>query len=204
MYLDPPRQARGEHGRDPLAVNAVIAREVREAGQGPQGPGVPLLEWILLTNEPVECEAQARGAVDDYGCRWVIEDYHKAMKTGCGIERVQMTTRHGLDNVIATLSVLAVHLLALRDAARDERTRDDPARQYETDVKVQLAAEHAKHSDWEAMTVSQFYLAVAKMGGYVQNPAKRPPGWVILWRGYMRLEDMAEGVRLAAENCVKT
>jgi hypothetical protein len=100
--------------------------------------------------------------------------------------------------------VLAVHVLRLRCNARDEQVRDQPARLHEEPLKVQLAARDSKRADWERMTVWEFYIAVARMGGYVLNPRKRPPGWVVLWRGYTRLADMCEGVRLMGESCVQT
>jgi hypothetical protein len=199
VNLVPPRQARGEHGREPLAVWAVIARETGE----PAG-GEDRVEWVLLTNRPVESAAAAREVVGFYACRWMVEDYHKAMKTGCGVEQTQMTSRHGLGNVIALLSVLAVLVLTLRCKARDEKTREQPARLHEEELKVQLAAEDARHPDWREMTVWEFYVAVARMGGYVLNPRKKPPGWIVLWRGYMRLEDMCEGARLMRKRSVQT
>jgi hypothetical protein len=194
----PPRQARGDHGPDPVDVWGVIAREAAPPA------GEERVEWVLLTNRPVESAGQAREVVEDYGCRWLVEDYHKAMKTGCGVEDLQMTTRHGLDNAIAVLSVLAVHVLRLRCNARDEQTRRQPARLHEDPLKVELAARDAGRADWRAMTVWEFYVAVARMGGYVLNPHKRPPGWIVLWRGYTRLEDMCDGIRLLGERCVQT
>lgn len=198
VQIRPPRQPRGDHGPEPMALWGVIAGEV-----GPPEGEEPI-EWILLTNRPVDCVAAARQVVEDYACRWMIEDYHKAMKTGCGIEELQMTTRHGLDNAIVLLSVLAVHVLRLRCNARDESIRQQAARLHEDELKVQLAARDSKHPDWRTMTVWEFYVAVARMGGYMLNPHKRPPGWIVLWRGYIRLEDMCEGVRLMHERCVQT
>jgi hypothetical protein len=202
VHLVPPRQARGDHGTEPLMVWAVIVREL------PRAPGSketgPLLEWILLTNRPVTTAEEARGVAADYACRWIIEDYHKAQKTGCGIEELQLTTRHGLDNAIAVLSVLAVHVLKLRCLARDPTLRDEPARAHAETLKVKLAARASRHADWKVMTVWEYFLAIARLGGYMLNPHQRPPGWIILWRGYMRLEDMCQGVRLLDERCVQT
>lgn len=190
VTIRPPRQPRGQHDQAPLSLIAVIAREVQPAaGQEP-------IEWILLTNQPIATAEQAREVVEDYACRWMIEEYHKALKTGCGIEETQMTTLHGLSNVIALTSVLGVHVLRLRCKARNERIAQQPARLHEEELKVQLAARDSKHPDWRTMTVWEFYIAVARMGGYVLNPRKRPPGWLVLWRGYIRLEDMCAGVRL--------
>lgn len=198
VQILPPKQPRGDHDREPLTVWAVIARE-----ENPENPDDPI-EWILLTNQPVETAAAAQQVVSDYACRWLVEDYHKAQKTGCGVELTQMTKLHGLENVIATTSVLAVHVLKIRCLARDEQTKDEPACEHEEQLKVRLAARHVKHKNWRTMSVWAFYIAVAKMGGYMLNPQKRPPGWIILWRGYSRLNDMVEGVRLMEERCVKT
>jgi hypothetical protein len=190
VTIRPPRQPRGRHTQQPLSLCGVIAREVCP----PQG--AKPIEWILLTNQPLETIEQAREVVQDYACRWMIEDYHKALKTGCGIEETQMTTLHGLRNVIALTSVLGVHVLRLRCKARDEQIAQQPARLHEEELKVQLAARDSKHADWRVMTVWEFFIAVARMGGYVLNPKKRPPGWLVLWRGYIRLEDMCAGCRL--------
>lgn len=196
----PPCQPRGDHGEDPLPVWGVRVWELpRPDGPGAQGP---LLEWILLTNRPVPTMEAARGVAEDYACRWMVEDFHKAQKTGCGVEALQMTTRHGLDNAITLLSVLAVHVLMLRCLARDPQMRDAPARAHEDPLKVKLAARASRHADWKRMTVWEYYIAVARLGGYMLNPHKRPPGWIILWRGYMRLEDMCHGARLQVERCV--
>ena len=146
----------------------------------------------------------AVGVAEDYACRWLIEDYHKAQKTGCGMEELQMTTRHGLDNAIALLSVLAVQVLKLRCLARDPLLRDQPALAHAEELKVKLAAKASGHAAWQTMSVWEYHLAIACLGGYMLNPRKRPPGWIILWRGYMRLEDMCHGVRLLDERCVQT
>ena len=202
VSIQPPRQARGEHGREPMTLWGLIARE--ELSPEALASGAAPIEWILLTNRPVETIEQAREVVDHYACRWVIEDYHKAQKTGCGMEDLQLTTRHGLDNAITVLSVLAVHVLAVRCRARDESTRDQPARLHEEELKVEVAGRASKHPDWRKMTVWDYYIAIARLGGYMLNPPKRPPGWQVLWRGYIRLESMCAGVRLMSERCVQT
>jgi hypothetical protein len=198
----PPRQPRGEHGQEPMALWAVIAREVLSAEA--VASGAKPMEWMLLTNRPLSTVEQACEVVEHYACRWIIEDYHKAQKTGCGIEELQLTTRHGLDNAITVLSILATHVLRLRCLARDETTRDEPARLHEEALKVQVAARASKHADWRTMSVWEFYIAVARLGGYMLNPLKRPPGWQLLWRGYIRLESMCAGIRLMNERCVQT
>src|SRR5262245_59523975 len=107
-----PGKRSGEYTAKSLILSAVRVWE-------PQPPrGVEGLEWILLTNIPVTDEATAEQRVEWYEHRPIVEEYHKCMKTGCGVETLQFTTIEGLEPAIAVLSVLAITLLRLRDAAR--------------------------------------------------------------------------------------
>ena len=45
-----------------------------------------------------------------------------------------------------------------------------------------------------AMTVKQFYLAVARLGGHMNRKRDGAPGWLVLWRGWMKLQSMVDGV----------
>ena len=89
--------------------------------------GVEPLEWILLTNVPVGSAADAWQRVDWYRVRWVIEEYHKGQKTGCGIEQLQFRHRDRLEPVVALLSVVALTLLELRDLSRRPEAQSQAA-----------------------------------------------------------------------------
>ena len=77
------------------------------------------VEWLLLTSEPVETQAEVKAVVDGYRTRWVIEEYFCAVKTGCGFERRQLESAHALYNMLAFCLVLAYVLLLMRTLARD-------------------------------------------------------------------------------------
>ncbi len=68
--------------------------------------------------------ADANERIDWYQCRWIIEEYHKALKTGCQIEDMQFTTEDRLQPAIALISVVGVSLLQLRDASRRADAED--------------------------------------------------------------------------------
>jgi hypothetical protein len=40
--------------------------------------------------------------------------------------------------------------------------------------------------------------AIARLGGYLDRKSDGPPGWQTLWKGWMRVMDVLEGVHLAA------
>jgi hypothetical protein len=191
VELAVPKIKYGEHGRQPLAAWVIRVWEVEApAGQEP-------LEWILLSNVPTATRQQAWERVDWYACRPIIEEYHKAQKTGCGMERPQFTTRKALEVTIAMLSVVAVQLLRLRDLARRPDADARPA----TDVIDADYVEGLSLWRWKEarmnLSVKEFLYALARKGGHLGRPSDRPPGWLVLWRGWMALQPLVEGLRLA-------
>ncbi len=76
--------------------------------------------WYLVTNEPIDTAEQVAEVVDAYRARWVIEEFFKALKTGCQIEKRQMESYEALRIALALFLPIAVRLLALCDAARTE------------------------------------------------------------------------------------
>jgi hypothetical protein len=70
-----------------------------------------VLEWILLTTEPITSVDEIRKITRYYESRWRIEDFHKAWKSGVGVERQRMQSPKNLEKMVVTLSFLAVRLL---------------------------------------------------------------------------------------------
>lgn len=190
VELTAPAQPRGDHGSDPVPLDLVVAREV----DAPEG--VEPLEWILLTDRPAGDLAGAATVADWYACRPVVEELHKGMKTGCGIETLQFTTEAALQPAIALLSVVAVFLLQVRDAARDPATAGRPAVEYvpETYAAVLCAWRHGEvRPGW---TIGEFYYALGRLGGHQNRRSDPPPGWLVLSRGWTRLRAMVHGAEL--------
>ena len=44
-----------------------------------------------------------------------------------------------------------------------------------------------------SLSVQDFYRALARLGGHPDRGRKRPPGWLVLWRGWMALQHMVDG-----------
>src|SRR5205807_8629067 len=91
---------------------------------GPEPPeGVEGLEWVLLTSVPTASVEQAGQRVDWYRARWIVEDYHQGLKTGCRIEVRQLQSYEALRRVLGLLAPAAVRLLQLRAVARETPER---------------------------------------------------------------------------------
>lgn len=187
VTLVPPQNACGKHRGQPLLVWVVRAWEVHP----PQG--VEPIEWILLTNVPVANRAAAGQALDWYSCRWVVEEFHKAQKTGCGIELPQFTTEAALQPVIALLSVVALLLLDLRRLSRLPEAATRLATEVVPPEYVQVLSGWRYQDMDRPLTIREFFLALARLGGHQNRKRDHPPGWLVLWRGWTKLQPMVEG-----------
>jgi hypothetical protein len=186
VRIKAPREHKGEHGDEPVDVWAIRVWEP----QPPVGVKEPL-EWLLLTNVVVHNDAEARERVGWYERRAVVEEFHKAQKTGMGIETLQLQSRHGLEGMIAILSVLAVALLNLRQMGRQEEAARQPAA---TVVDPQWVAVLSiwTYGERRELSVRQFYLDLARLGGYRNRRRGAWPGWLVLWRGLTKLLHMVQ------------
>ena len=106
--LSPPSDRRGEQ---PIKVNAVLVREENAPAGGTR------LEWMLLTTEPVATFAEATVVVDHYEKRWLIEEFHKAWKSGCRVETRPLQSLDALERMTAITAHVAVRILQLRTVA---------------------------------------------------------------------------------------
>jgi hypothetical protein len=198
VTLDLPGKRKGDYPPEPLELWAVRVWEPH-----PPRETEPL-EWILLTNVETTTPAAARERVTWYECRFVIEEYHKGLKTGCGIETLQFTHLGRLEPAIGVLSVLTTTLLQLRDAARQPDADLRPATDVASAEYVEVLAQRYPQRLRGRVSVKAFYMHVARLGGHQNRKCDGFPGWLTLWRGWMKLEAMVLGYRLAQRKLRKT
>jgi hypothetical protein len=141
--------------------------------------GQPAVEWFLLTNLPIGTPEDIAFAADCYRGRWTIEEYFKALKTGCQYERRQLETAHSLLNALAILAPVAWRLLLLRHLARTDSKASATAALTPKQIEVLRAV--AKKPLRRSPTVREAMMAIAGLGGHLKSNGD--PGWLVLGRG---------------------
>ena len=95
-----------------IALNVVRVFE-------PEPPeGVKPIEWLLCTSEPISTSEEVARIIDWYRARWLIEEFFKALKTGCAFEKLRLEKRTSILNAFAIYLPVAWRLLRLRTLAR--------------------------------------------------------------------------------------
>jgi hypothetical protein len=192
VLVHPPHAKAGEHGDEPLPLYAVLLTEVHPpAGEKP-------IEWLLLTNEPVNRFKDAWRVASWYECRWIVEEYHKGQKTGVAVEELQFTAVDRLQPAIALLSAVALTLLDLRDASRRDDAKTRPATTVISHDYVAVLTAWRYGTVRLNVSVHDFYYALARLGGHQNRTHDKRPGWLVLWRGWIKLQAMLDGY-LAAQ-----
>ena len=183
----PQRPGRGAGYLPPVRTTLVRVWEAAPP------PGTEALEWLLLTDGPVESYAQALAVALVYATRWLIEEFHKALKTGNKAEDLQLETAAGLCAAIALKSVVALRLLDLRERVR--LTPEAPAEQAGlTALELAVLRQVLRRP---LTTVREVALAIGRLGGHMNRKADGLPGWLTLLRGMTKLNDLVAGVSMA-------
>lgn len=184
---------RDHHPAEPVALRVVELRE-----QTPP-TGVKPLRWVLYTFEAVTTVAEAETVVEWYRRRPMIEDYHKAFKTGCHVEQRYYETAGALERVTGLLSVVAVRLLQLKTAALE--TPDRPAVEVAPAEWVELVQVVRKKPVNPQMTLREFIRAIGGLGGHLGRKSDGEPGWITIWRGFEKLMLLTRGLRSVENKC---
>lgn len=151
------------------------------------------MTWTLITTLPIDAPEQVAEVVDVYRARWLIEEFFKAVKTGCAYRKRQLESLGALLAALAVTIPIAWRLLALRWAARHQP--DVPASTIfsKLELAVLRRADPKKRGLPGNPTVRAALLSVARLGGHKRSNGE--PGWQILGRGLQRLLDQVEGAK---------
>lgn len=189
VRLDQPSNCHEVH-EGPLKVHAVYLREEKpSAGSEP-------VQWMLLTNLPISGPDDVLEVVSHYRKRWVIEEWHRALKEGCRLECSQLTQAWALYRLTAMLSVVAVRLIQWRDLADASMQQQVVVSGQEVDHQaVQMVAAWAEVEPCK-LTAALFWRTLACRGGWIGRKSDGRPGWKTIWRGWHELQTILQALAL--------
>jgi Transposase DNA-binding/Transposase DDE domain len=174
VQLQPPKYLRES---ELVELNVVqILEEEPPPGQEP-------ISWVLATSLPVKTSAQVALVLDFYRARWLIEEFHKALKTGCMFEKRQLESFESITTLLAICYPIACELLRLRSRAQLGNVL---ASMVIRPSLLQCLQAHPKARPLpDNPTAEQALAVIAGLGGHIKYNG--PPGWQTLAAGYMEL-----------------
>jgi hypothetical protein len=178
-------------GVTPITIWAVHAAEKHPP------TGADALEWLILTSEPCEGFEAAERVLRYYALRWRIEDFHKAWKSGCGVENRQAKRKESLEAALAVDVVVAWRIMWLTKLGRE--TPDVPCSIFFDQEEWQALhcfVNKTKTPPAVPPRLRDAVRMVATLGGFLGRKSDREPGTETIWRGIERLMDFTIAFRM--------
>jgi Transposase DNA-binding/Transposase DDE domain len=198
QYCAVPIELRRPHNL-PAELPETLSLTMVRAWEPSPPNGEKPVEWLLLTTEPCQTAAEIMHVVELYRSRWMIEEFFKALKTGCSLEDRQFESKHALLNVLAMFLPIAVHLLWLRTCARD--APELPATEVFTTLQLTVLRHRSHRKLPENPTVLQALWVLAGIGGHIPNNGW--PGWQVLGRAFVKFCDAVVVWQLATKQAAE-
>ena len=182
-----------------LTVWAVLAQEAHPPA------GVDAISWLLLTTVAIESFADACARVQWYTCRWVIELFHKVLKSGCRIEARQFEKLERLQRYLALDTIVAWRILFLTMLGRTlpelPCTAILEAHEWQA---LYCFIHHTATPPAEPPSLREATRWIAQLGGFVGRKSDGTPGVTVMWRGLQRLNDIATTWQVAHSQIAAT
>jgi len=122
-----------------IAINIIHARE-----ENPP-EGCEAVEWFILTTVNLDSHFDAEQCLRWYCLRWRIEDWHRVLKSGCGIEKLRHMTAERLRRAIAINLVIGWRIMLMTLLGRE--IPELPAEVLFSDIEIKTLTAYAKKKD---------------------------------------------------------
>jgi hypothetical protein len=177
-----------------LEVNVVLVSE-----RNPP-PGVEPIEWILLTDLPINTVEDVLHVIDYYMCRWQIEIFFRVLKSGCKVEESQLEKAERFEPYLALCMIVAWRVMYVMMLGRE--CPDLPCDVALDDDEWQAVYATVKKAPPPAQppTMKTMVGLIASLGGWLGRPCDGEPGPKAMWVGMQRMTDLALGWRARADH----
>ena len=178
----------GEHRFESVELTAIEVKQ-QHVKKGEEG-----ICWQLLTTIEISTVDEVKECILWYTYRWLIERFHYTLKSGCGIETLQLQQAESLKKAIVIYSLAAFKIMQLT-----YQSRETP----QASCEVILTKD-----EWQALYVFihksqqlpqsppslvQVALWIGRLGGHLGRRSSDGPPWLkTMWLGYQRLRDYTQ------------
>lgn len=186
-----PRE-KAKEGLTPVKVTVVMATEVNPSA------GEKAIEWVLLTSMEIPDLKAAVQVIQYYLSRWQIEIYFKILKSGCAIEKRQLSDKQRFDPCLAMYLIVAWRLLFLTMSGRAHPSLNSECVFDQIEWQTAYIIIYKKPPPKNSPPLQEVLNMVAQLGGFLGRKSDGYPGPKVMWKGlrnlyeYIRARDAFE------------
>jgi hypothetical protein len=168
-----------------VEVNVVLVRETNP----PEGEEP--IEWLLLTSLPIDTWEKVCQVIDYYCCRWQIEIYFRALKSGCQVEKLQLETADRFKPCVALYMIAAWRVMYALMMGRECPELPCDLIFDEDEWKAVYTVVEGEIPPETPPTIGEMVSMIASLGGYLGRTHDGQPGPKAMWIGMQRMADLA-------------
>ena len=182
VYIVLPDKQKKEKDYKPIKITAILCTENNPP------TGAEAIEWLLITDLPVSTFKDACEKIQWYVCRWQIEIYFRILKSGCRIEKLQLSDK----NFSACLSfymIIAWRILYVNIMGRYSPDMSRECVFSKEEWETTYVVVYRKKPPKIPPTLNEMTRMVASLGGYLNRKSDPEPGVKTMWIGLRNMQE---------------
>jgi hypothetical protein len=182
IYLSLPDKQKKRDDYKPVQVTAILCEELKPPRNA------EAIEWLLITDLSVTTLEEAYEKIRWYTCRWQIELFFKVLKSGCTIEKLQLTEK----NFSACLSfyiIVAWRILYIMTIGRYYPKISCECVFSTEEWQTAYIVSHKKKPPKIPLRLNEMIRMVASLGGYINKKSSSEPGVKTMWIGLRNMQE---------------
>jgi hypothetical protein len=182
VHIGVPDKYKKGKGYRPVEITAILCTELNPP------KGSEAIEWLLITDLSVNSFEEACEKINWYTCRWQIEIFFKILKSGCTIEKLQLTDK----NFSACLSfymIIAWRILYVVIMGRQCPDISCECVFSKEEWQTTYVVVYKKKPPLIPPRLNEMTRMVASLGGYQNRKSDPEPGVKTMWIGLRNMQE---------------
>ena len=182
VHISLPDKMKKDKNHKPIKITALLCTENNPPPEG------EAIEWLLITNLSVVNFEEACEKIQWYACRWQIEIFFKILKSGCTIEKLQLTDK----NFSACLSfyiIIAWRILYVVILGRQSPDISCECVFSKEEWQTTYIVTYKQKPPLLPPTLNMMIRMVAALGGYLNRKSDPEPGVKTMWIGFRNMQE---------------
>lgn len=166
----------------PIEITAILCTEASTP------KGSKAIEWLLITDLLVLNFEEACEKIQWYSCRWQIETFFKILKSGCKIEKLQLTDEN-FRSCLSFYLIIAWRILYVVIIGRSCPDVSCECVFSKEEWQTTIIVLYRKKPPKRPPTLNEMIRMVASLGGYLNRKSDPEPGVKTMWIGFRNLQE---------------
>ncbi len=182
IHILPPYKHKKGKNYKPVKITAILCTE-----ENPPA-GLEAIEWLLITDLPILTFEDACEKIQWYVCRWQIEIFFKVLKSGCKIEKLQLTDKN-FSACLGFYLIIAWRILYLVMIGRHSPEMSCECVFSKEEWQTTYVVVHRKKPPHIPISLNEMIRMVASLGGYLNRKGDPDPGTKTMWIGLRNMQE---------------